>query len=43
MKPKKASVSDEDVTDLLKSGAKGILYNQVSIEGLESMVDKYLS
>jgi CheY-like chemotaxis protein len=38
-----SSVSDEEVNDLLKSGAKGIIYKPVSIEGLESMVDKYLS
>jgi CheY-like chemotaxis protein len=38
-----SSVSDEEVSDLLKAGAKGIIYKPVSVEGLEKMADKYLS
>jgi CheY-like chemotaxis protein len=38
-----SSVPDEEVSDLLKAGAKGIIYKPVSVEGLEKMVDKYLS
>jgi two-component system OmpR family response regulator len=37
-----SSVSEEQINDLLNSGAKGIVYKPVSVEDLERMVDKYL-